>query len=642
MRPLYMILFFLFLVNNLFSQVSITDEPKAGFEERITSAVNEIRIIDTHEHLATEEKRLESKDKIDFTYLFRHYAKADLISASNNSNKGLIELIYESEYPLLDRWKLLQPYYKAMRSTGYGRVPLIAARDLYGVSDINESTIDELTSKMREANKPGLYEHVLKDKAKIDLSIQDMGRQNFDQKYYRRVERFSQFALISSGSEILDFGKQFDMPVNNMADYLKLLRKTFEAAVNSGMVGVKTGAAYVRILKFENVSKEKGEEVFNSLLNKSTVSSEDIKAVQDYLMHRMLDLVDEFDLPMQIHTGLHAGNGNTITNSKPTHLSNLFFEYPDIDFILFHGGYPYGGELATLAKNFPNVFIDMCWTYVISPSYSERYLHEWLETIPANKIMAFGGDYSFVEAVYAHSVMARQVIAKVLIEKVRSRYLTENEAINIAKMILRENALRIFKLEGKTNSYDNIEILKKPGPIHDWWEIHSTKVGFINSWKVIGVFDFGTGLDNIYPPENEIQLDKSYDGKGGMVKWETENASKSGYLNLINILSKRNAAVSPKAEGIAYAYAEVESPDDREVKITLGSNDGAKMWINDEVVYNKHVGRNAVADQEMLTVKFKKGKNKILVKIENLGASWGLYLRIVNLNNELQIRQFED
>ncbi len=639
----YVTIFLTFIfVSITFSQVQIVDYPKPNFEERIISAVNEIRIIDTHEHLATEEQRIKSKDKIDFTYLFRHYAKSDLISASNNSNKGLIELIYDTNIPLMDRWELLEPYYKAMRSTGYGRVPLIAARDLFGVSDINKSTIEELTSKMREANKPGWYDYVLKEKAKIDLSIQDMGHQEFDKKFYRRVERFSQFALVSSGSEIRDFGKKFNTKINSMTDYLKLLRERFLAGINSGMVGVKTGIAYVRILKFENVSKEKGEEIFNSLLNNSTVSSEDIKAVQDYLMHRMLDLVDEFDLPIQIHTGLHAGNGNTITNSKPTHLSNLFFEYPDIDFILFHGGYPYGGELATLAKNFPNVFIDMCWTYVISPSYSERYLHEWLETIPANKIMAFGGDYDFVEAVYAHSVMARQIIAKVLIEKVRTRYLTEDEAIDIAKMILRENALRIFKLEGNKNSYDNNEILKKPGPINDWWEIHSTKVGFINSWKVIGIFDFGTGLNNIYPPESEIQFDKSYSGKGGMVKWETENSSTSGYLNLISIMSKRNTTVSPKAKGIAYAYAEVQSPDDRQVNMTLGSNDGAKMWINNEVVYNKHAGRNAVADQETLNIKFKKGENKILVKVENLGASWGLYLRVVDPKEEIEVVQFAD
>ena len=641
MKHFYLLFFFILLrVSSVSAQVQIVDSPKPGYEKRITSVVNQIRIIDTHEHLATEEQRIELRDKIDFTYLFRHYSKEDLISAGNK--KGLVELIYNTDFSLKDRWEILQPLYKAMKTTGYGRVPLIAARDLYGISDINESTIEQLTSRMKEANKAGWYKHVLKEKAKIDVSIQDMGHQKFDPDFYRHVERFTQFAMVSSASEIKDLCNPYNMPVKNMEDYLNVLRKAFTEGVNSGMVGVKIGLAYKRILKFENVSKEKGEKVFSLVLTNSAVNSVDLKALQDYLVHKVLDLVDEFDLPVQIHTGLHAGNGNLITNSKPTHLANLFMEYPDVNFILFHGGYPYGGELGTLAKNFPNVYIDMCWAYVISPSYSERYLHEWIETVPANKIMAFGGDYSFVEAVYAHSVMARQVIAKVLIAKVKDRYLTEKEAIDIANMILRENAIQVFDLYGKTDMFNNVEVLNKPGPIHDWWEIHKTEKGFIQSWKVIGSFDFGTGLNNAYPPENEMIFDKTYPGKGGMVKWETENTSTSGYLNLISVLGKQNTDVDPRSEGIAYAYSEVISPDDRDVKITLGSNDGAKMWINKEVVYNKHAGRNAVADEEIFNVKLKKGKNKILVKIENLGASWGLYLRIIDPDNELKIKKFED
>ena len=638
MRTIVVFGFMLLLAETIHAQVQIVDIPKPGYEERIASAVKQIRIVDTHEHLTSEENRIKNAQNLDFTSLFRHYAKEDLISAS--SRKGLVELIYNTNFPVKERWEILQPLYKYMRSTGYGRVPLIAARDLYGISEINENTIEELSLKIRAASKPGLYNKILKDKAGIDLYIQDMGHQKFDPDFYKHVERFSQFVLVSSSSEIQNLAKQHDATINNLEDYLRLLRTAFEEGVNSGMIGVKTGAAYHRILKFENVSREKGEKVFSLLLNNSTVSSEDIQVVQDYLMHRMLDLVDEFDLPIQIHTGLHAGNGNIITNSKPTHLVNLFIEYPGVEFILFHGGYPYGGELATLAKNFPNVYIDMCWTYVISPSYSERYLHEWIETVPANKIMGFGGDYSFVEAVYAHSVIARQVIAKVLIAKVRDRYLTEEEAIDIANMILRENAIQVFKLDGKQDVFDNLEVLNKPGAIHDWWEIHKSNKGFILSWKVIGAFDYGTGLDNAYAPEKEIIFDKTYQGKGGMVKWETENTTTSGYLNLISVLSKRNSNSNPRSEGIAYAYTEVISPDNRDVIISLGSNDGAKLWVNQEVVYNKHAGRNAVADQEVLTVKFKKGTNKILVKIENMGASWGLYLRIVDPENVLQIKKF--
>lgn len=640
MKNFQITLILLLVVNVSYSQIQIVDLPKPGFEERIITAVNEIWIIDTHEHLVTESGRLQRADNIDFTYLFRHYAKEDLISAS--SRKGLIEVFYNNTFPLEERWQLFNPFYKAMRSTGYGRVPLIAARDLFQINDINDDTITELSAKVKEATKPGWYEYVLKERAKIDISIQDMGHQKFDTAFYRHVERFDNFIQVSSKTEIESQGLTHGVSVNTLDGYLRSLKKAFEAGVEYGMVGVKSGLAYNRILYYENVPESKAEEVFNKLMEGKPARQEEVKKLQDYMMHRVLDLAAEYELPVQIHTGLHAGNGNTITNSKPTHLANLFMEHPDVNFCLFHGGYPYGGELATLAKNFPNVFIDMCWLYVISPSYSERYLHEWIETVPANKILGFGGDYSFVEAVYAHSVMARQVIAKVLVEKVRTGYLSESEAIDIAKMILRENAIQVFKLEGYSDPIENLDVLNKPGALGDWWAIHKTNEGFVRSWKVIGPFNFGSGLGQKYPPETKIDFSKSYEGKGGQVSWESEKASTAGYLNFITLFRSRNENANPTDEGIAYAYAEVISPNNREVKLTLGSNDGAMVWVNGEVVYSLHVGRNAMADQDFITVNFNRGTNKILVKVENLGANWGLYLRVINPEKDFEIIKYED
>ena len=60
------------------------------------------------------------------------------------------------------------------------------------------------------------------------------------------------------------------------------------------------------------------------------------------------------------------------------------------------------------------------------------------------------------------------------------RYLTEDKAIDIAKIILRENVLRIFKLEGDAKRYDNMEILERPSPIRDWLKLHNTKTGYIS------------------------------------------------------------------------------------------------------------------------------------------------------------------
>ena len=78
------------------------------------------------------------------------------------------------------------------------------------------------------------------------------------------------------------------------------------------------------------------------------------------MFHHLIRLAEAYGLPMQIHTGRQAGNGNVLTNSNPTHLTNLFSLYPKVKFDLFHMSHPYQGELAVLAKTFPNVYADFC------------------------------------------------------------------------------------------------------------------------------------------------------------------------------------------------------------------------------------------------------------------------------------------
>jgi hypothetical protein len=622
------------IVSHNIAQIQIMDLPEPGFKTRIENHIHNIRLIDTHEHLITEEERIDRAPGLDFTYLFSHYANEDLISASNL--KGIMNIVFSSDFPMEDRWELFKPYFEEMRNTAYARAVLLAANDIYGISDINDDTYADLSEKIRENSKPGLYRRILKEKSGIDLSIVDGGHRLHDTSFYRHVERFDRFIMVSSKTEISGLGKEYDMPVHSLEDYILVLRRSFEAGVEYKMVGVKSALAYQRVLKFNNTSADRAASVFDALFRDESVSKGDLKALQDYMMHRVLDLADEFGLPVQIHTGLQAGNGNDITNSDPTHLINLFMEHPGVDFCLFHSSYPYGGELSVLAKNFPNVFIDMCWTPVISPSYSTRYLSEWLETVPANKIMVFGGDYSVVEMVYAHSVFARRVVARVLCDKVASGYFSEEEAKSIASKLLRENALEIFRLRGRSRGADNIAALNRPGRLRDWWEIHNSSQGLVRDWMVIGPFPFADGLDRVHPPEKEIIPGRAYAGMNKQVSWQKIRTGPEGYVNFISIFSEDDAAPGDMV-AMAYAYTEVISPDDREITLTLGSNDGAKIWLNGEVIYNVHVGRSAIADQVFLPVYLKKGRNRILAKVENLGASWGLYLRIVDKENEIRL-----
>ena len=440
------------------AQVQVRPLPRKGFEKRIREYVDKMKVVDTHEHIRSLQVLKDNGlGAVDFSLLFYHYGNKDLVSAGM-SDKETGKLFSNSLSPQ-EKWQIIKPYWNASSNTAYNREVLLAADQLFGVKDIDSSTVEILSEKIRKAylDPEKWYNQILKDRCGIDYVILD--RWNWDDKdfydpsYYKFVTRFDKYISINSKADIENFSEWKRDGVNSVDDLDTALGKAFQAAMNDGMVAVKCAEAYQRILLFENVKKEKADEVFRKIKNlpdKEHLAFDEVKPLQDYIMHRVIDLAKANNLPVQFHTGLQDGNGypsQIIENSKPTHLVNLFQEYPDVKFILFHGSYPYGGELSTLAKNFRNVYIDMCWMYIISPTYSERYLNEWLETVPANKIMAFGGDFYNVEGTFGHLVMAKQVISNVLTAKVRDGYFTEAEALKVAQMILHDNAVRILNLK---------------------------------------------------------------------------------------------------------------------------------------------------------------------------------------------------
>jgi len=120
--------------------------------------------------------------------------------------------------------------------------------------------------------------------------------------------------------------------------------------------------------------------------------------------------------------------------------------HPDTRFDLYHMGMPYVRETAIMGKNFPNVWLNLCWSHIISPKMTMSALDEWIDLVPVNKIIAFGGDYKNVENVYGHLVMARENIAKVLGRRVEEGLLTENGAIEIAQEWFYDNPKGLYEL----------------------------------------------------------------------------------------------------------------------------------------------------------------------------------------------------
>ena len=70
--------------------------------------------------------------------------------------------------------------------------------------------------------------------------------------------------------------------------------------------------------------------------------------------------------------------------------------------------------------------------------------------MPAERILGFGSDVGYPEFVYGHLVMARSCLADVLAEKVKKDFLSKETALDLARMMLRDNPMELYGLSPST------------------------------------------------------------------------------------------------------------------------------------------------------------------------------------------------
>ena len=428
------------------TQQQLTPSLVPGYEHHIRTYIDSLRIVDTHEHLFDPEQ-LKNSNFLDFMLIVHQQGYEDLKSAGMPDS--LFNLLFNRPLTPKDKWDKIEPYWRKSFNTTFNRIILLAVKNLYKIADLNEFTVGPLSEKIKKTYNTDWLNRILKDSCRIDYLIQEDDYIPGKYDFFRYTKKFSPWLTVRSKFRIDSLAVMQVEPIYTLEDFVKSMKVALEGAIKKGIVAIKINTAYKRPLNFERVETETARKVFRSLVNGNedhVISLRDAKPLQDYMFYQLMDLAAKYKIPVAFHTGLQAGSGNIIGNSNPTLLANVFKEYPDINFTLYHGSYPFGGELSALAKNFKNVFIDMNWTFAISPAYSERYLNEWLETVPAGKIMAFGGDSRCVEVTYGELIIAKKIIANVLISKVRDGYLTESEAKKIAKMILHDNAVEFYNL----------------------------------------------------------------------------------------------------------------------------------------------------------------------------------------------------
>jgi hexosaminidase len=109
------------------------------------------------------------------------------------------------------------------------------------------------------------------------------------------------------------------------------------------------------------------------------------------------------------------------------------------------------------------------------------------------------------------------------------------------------------------------------------------------------------------------------DGKQYM--WDKYDFPLNDGIDLLGVFEKNETAV-------VYAYCQIESPDDRLVKASFGSNDGIAVFCNGEKLFEVYEKRNLIPDENEVLLPLKAGTNHILIKIDQWKGSWGFSFRL--------------
>lgn len=214
-------------------------------------------------------------------------------------------------------------------------------------------------------------------------------------------------------------------------------------------IAVKSQAAYERTLLWQERDEADVARVLNKTLQGLDLIYEEKLCLGDWCWARGAELSAQYNLPFKIHTGYLAGNGNMeIDGVRAAHLSGLIKKYPQTRFVLMHTAYPYGGELAAMAKHFANVYTDLCWAWSIDPHSTTDFVRRMIHAVPSHKVFIFGGDTVWPNAALAFAMQARRGLTRALQAEIREGQLTEREAMALATQLMQANQRACFDIEG--------------------------------------------------------------------------------------------------------------------------------------------------------------------------------------------------
>lgn len=239
--------------------------------------------------------------------------------------------------------------------------------------------------------------------------------------------------------------------------YVKnVVTATLERQKRDGAVAVKFEAAYLRRLDFDDARESEARRVYAKYFKGGEPRNVEYKALQDYLFRFIAREAGRLAMAVHIHAIDGVGSFYKQTGSDPLLLESAFND-PGLrktNFVIVHGGYPFTRHTASLMSK-SNVYADFsAQTFLLYPRALSEVLRNWLEFYPEKVLFgtdafAFTPEVGWEEGGWLAITSARQALALALTGMMNDGEITRDRAFELARMVMRENALQVYNLKSK-------------------------------------------------------------------------------------------------------------------------------------------------------------------------------------------------
>lgn len=233
-------------------------------------------------------------------------------------------------------------------------------------------------------------------------------------------------------------------PPTTLSEYLeKIVTPTLERHKQGGAVAEKFEAAYLRSLDFDKVERDDAERAY--------ATHSGYKKLQDFLFRYIAAECGRLGMAVHIHTMAGAGSYFEVAGANPLLLEPLFND-PGLRktrFVMLHGGWPFTREITALLEK-PNAYLDFsAQSLLIDPPLLAQTIREWLSFVPEKVLFAtdaypFSDELGWEESGWIAGRRGREALGIALTAMMRDGTISRDRARELARMVLRENARRLY------------------------------------------------------------------------------------------------------------------------------------------------------------------------------------------------------